>query len=80
MTNHNTENTEFLFLSGLDTYPYIDYNQVRCHIEFNIGENGAERDRLTAFTVTDTVKKKSPRSWNFYNSQPSNSFYGVFVC
>ncbi len=46
MSNHNTENTEVLFLSGLDTYPYIDYNQVRCHIEFNSGENGAVRDRL----------------------------------
>lgn len=33
---------------------HIDLNQVRCHIKFNVDENGVVRDKLIVFTMACT--------------------------
>lgn len=51
----------------------FDLSQVDiCHIEFNVGENKAVRDRFTVFTMASTVQSSC-------NLQLLMLFYGVFV-
>ncbi len=53
--------------STCKTIMLIDLIQVRCHIEFNMAENEAVRDRLAVFTMAHSIKVLV--SCNFHNFQ-----------
>ncbi len=77
----------YLMLSIVIVYGYenmlIELSHVRRHIEFNMDENEAVRNRLIVFTMAHTIKVLV--SCNFHNFQNFSTtskkiFCSVFVC
>ncbi len=48
-----TQNLQESKQTSMQAYT-VDLNQVRCHIKFNVDENGVVRDKLIVFTMACT--------------------------